>query len=154
VQYFISGASHFLTIMEKEDSERGKEEEKTPEELLSIGEEHLAGGKFKEAIEIYKEIVKRDPILPTLAKACNDCGVAYAQLEQYEMAIGFFNTALNLSDYLMDEGLSACSNLALVYRTIGDKEKAGQYDKRAGLIREERRKREEEAKRVLSYEMS
>ena len=91
--------------MAEERSGRG-DGKKTAEELLSLAEERLNEGKFEEAIEIYKEIVKKDPLHPTLAKACNDCGVAYASLKQYDMAIGFFNTALNLSNYLMDEGVA------------------------------------------------
>ncbi|MEA2051778.1 MAG: tetratricopeptide repeat protein [Euryarchaeota archaeon] len=125
---------------------------KTAEELLSLAEGHLNEGNFEEAIEIYKEIVKKDPLHPTLAKACNDCGVAYASLKQYDMAIGFFNTALNLSNYLMDEGVSTCYNLAQIYKTTGDDEKADEYFNRAVAIKGEHKRRDEEAKRTLSQE--
>ena len=94
-----------------EESEPKGEEEKTAEDLLLVGEEHISEGRFEEAIEVYKEIIKREPTLPTTAKACNDCGVAYASLEQYEMAIGFFSAALKLKEYLMDEGISTYYNL-------------------------------------------
>ena len=123
---------------------------KTSEELLSLGEERLAEGKYEEAIEIYKEIVKKDPLHPTLAKTCNDCGVAYASLKQYEMAVGFFNAALNLSQYLMDGGTSACYNLGMIYKTTGDDEKAEQYFMRAEMIEKEHKRRDEDARRVLS----
>jgi len=129
-----------------------KLEEKTPEELILVGEEYLAEGKYEEAIEVYKDIVRRDPLRTTLAKTCNDCGVAYASLEQYDMAIGFFNVALNLKQYLMDEGISACYNLARIYRLTDDDEKAELYIKRADLIREEQKRRTEEAERIFSSE--
>ncbi|MBA7545379.1 hypothetical protein ES705_37746 [subsurface metagenome] len=125
-------------LMEKE----GKEEEKTAEDLVIIGEEYLAEKKYEEAIEVYKEIVGKEPILPTLAKVCNDCGVAYASLEQYEMAIGFFNAALNLREYLMDEGISACY----------DEEKAEEYFKRAEMTQQAHKRRDEEAQRIFSSE--
>lgn len=130
-----------------------KGEEKTAEDLLLLGEECLAEGKYEDAIGVYKEIVKKEPVLPTLAKACNDCGAAYASLEQYEMAIGFFNAALNLSDYLMDEGVSACYNLGQVYKIMGDEEKAEQYFKRGDMIKQEHKRRDEEARRIFSAEM-
>ena len=125
---------------------------KTAEDLLLVGEEYLAKGKFEDAINVYKEIVMKEPIRTTLAKTCNDCGVAYASLEQYDMAIGFFNAALNLKQYLMDEGISACYHLARIYRLTDDDEKAELYLKRAELIREEQKRRTEEAERIFSSE--
>jgi len=125
---------------------------KTAEDLLLVGEGYLAEGRFEDAINVYKEIVRKEPIRTTLAKACNDCGVAYASLEQYDMAIGFFNTALNLKQYLMDEGISACYNLARIYRLTDDDEKAELYHKRAELMREEQKRRTEEAERIFSSE--
>jgi len=124
--------------------------EKTAEELILVGEAYLAEGKYEEAIEVYREIVRRDPLLTTLAKACNDCGVAYASLKQYDMAISFFNATLNLSDYLLDDGISACYNLVRVYQLIGDEEKAQQYIKRVELIKEEQKFRNDSAQRVMS----
>jgi tetratricopeptide (TPR) repeat protein len=135
------------------EEREGGEGKKTAEELLLLGEECLAEGKYEEAIEIYKEIVRTEPLRPTLAKVCNDCGTAYATLEQYEMAIGFFNAALNLSEYLMDEGISACYNLGQVYKIMGDEEKAEQYFKRGDMIKQEHKRRDEEAKRIFSSEM-
>ncbi|KAF5426291.1 Tetratricopeptide (TPR) repeat [Candidatus Methanophagaceae archaeon] len=132
-----------------EEKNTGNMEEETAEELILVGEEYLAEGKYEEAIEVYREIVRRDPLLPTLAKACNDCGAAYASLKQYEMAISFFNAALNLSDYLLDDGISACYNLVRVYRLIDDEEKVQQYIKRAELIKEEQKIRNDLAQKVL-----
>ena len=150
---YLCSNVNYLIVMVEERSGSG-DDKKTAEELLSLAEERLNEGKFEEAIEIYKEIVKKDPLHPTLAKACNDCGVAYASLEQYEMAIGFFNTALNLSNYLMDEGVSTCYNLAQIYKTTGDDEKADEYFNRAVAIKEEHKRRDEEAKRTLKQETS
>ncbi len=134
-----------------EDKEEGEEiRGKTAEELLILGEECLADGRYEDAIKVYKEIVKREPIMPTLAKTCNDCGVAYANLEDYEMAIGFFNAALNLRDYLMDGGISTYYNLGQVYRLMGDEEKADESFKRGDRIKQEQEERDEVARRVLS----
>jgi tetratricopeptide (TPR) repeat protein len=135
---------------EKQEEEKEDVEEKTAEELLTVGEEYLGEGKYEEAIEVYKEIIKKEPRLPTLAKACNDCGAAYVSLEEYEMAAGFFNAALNLRDYLMDEGISTCYNLGLLYRRTGDEEKAEEYFKRGDTLKEEHKRRDEEAMRILS----
>jgi len=142
-----------INLMEGKKREVEKVEGKTAEDLLLLGEEYLAEGKYEEAIGVYKEIVKKEPILPTLAKACNDCGAAYASLEQHEMAIGFFNAALNLRAYLVDEGISACYNLGQVYRIIGNEEKAEEYFKRGDMIKREHKRRDEEAQRILSAEM-
>ncbi len=138
---------------EGEEREADEIEEERAEDLLIIAGEYLAEEKYEEAIEVYKEIVKKNPIRPTLAKACNDCGVAYASLEQYEMAIGFFNAALNLKDYLLDEGISACYNLGLVYKTMGDAEKSEQYFKRAEMIKREYKRRIEEAQGIFSSDV-
>jgi len=138
---------------EKQEEKNEAEEEKTAEELLTVGEEYLWEGEYEEAIEVYKEIVKKEPRRPTLAKACNDCGAAYVSLEEYEMAIGFFNAALNLRDYLMDEGISTCYNLGLLYRRMGDEEKAEEYFKRGDMLKQEHKRRDEEAMRVLSAGM-
>ena len=123
---------------------------KTAEELLLDGEMCLNAGKFEDAIAIYKEIVKQEPRLPTLAKACNDCGVAYASLKMNEMAISFFNAALNLSDYLMDEGISTCINLGQLYEQMGEDDKAEEYFRRAEVLKREHKRREEEMKRAFS----
>ncbi|RLG33777.1 hypothetical protein DRN80_04240 [Methanosarcinales archaeon] len=134
-----------------EDKEEGEEiKGKTAEELLILGEECLADGRYEDAIKVYKEIVKKEPIMPTLAKTCNDCGVAYANLEDYEMAIGFFNAALNLRDYLMDGGISTYYNLGQVYRLMGDEENADESFKRGDRIKQEQEERDEVARRVLS----
>ena len=150
--YIYSNVIYHIVMVEERSGEG--EGKKTAEELLGLGEECLAEGKYEEAIEIYKEIVKKDPLHPTLAKACNDCGVAYASLKQYDMAIGFFNTALNLSNYLMDEGVSTCYNLGQVYKTTGDDEKAEEYFNRAEMLKKDHKRRDEEAKRMLSTDMS
>jgi len=147
-----------MTMVEKEEKQKERnededEEENTAEELLIVGEEYLEEGKYEEAIEVYKEIVRKEPRLPTLAKACNDCGAAYVSLEEYEMALGFFNAALNLRDYLMDEGISTCYNLGLLYRRMGDEEKAEEYFKRGDILKEEHKRRDEEAMRILSTEL-
>jgi tetratricopeptide (TPR) repeat protein len=122
------------------------------EELLIIGERYIEEGKYEEAIKVYKEIIKKEPTRPTLAKVCNDCGVVYASLEEYEMAIGFFNAAINLKDFLIDDGVSAYFNLACVYRILGENEKADQYFKMGEKIRQEYIRRNEEAQNIFCYD--
>ena len=134
-----------------EEREEGEEiRGKTAEELLILGEEYLSEGRYEDAIKVYKEIVKKEPLMPTLAKTCNDCGVAYANLEDYEMAIGFFNAALNLRDYLIDGGISTYYNLGQVYRLMGDDEKAEESFRRGDRIKREQEERDEVARRVFS----
>jgi tetratricopeptide (TPR) repeat protein len=136
-----------------EEKELAELREKTAEDLLLIGEELLEQGKFEDAIQVYKEIVKKEPRKPTMAKACNDCGVAYASLKMPEMAIGFFNAALNLKEFLMDEGISTYYNLGLVYRTAGDEEKAEFCFKQADQLKKEHKRNEEELKRAFETMM-
>jgi Flp pilus assembly protein TadD len=133
-----------------EEREREEIEGKSAEDLLILAEEHLAEGQYEEAVKVYKEIVKGEPTLPTLAKACNDCGVAYASLEQYDAAIGFFNAALNLKQYLMDEGISAYYNLGQVYKIMGDEEKAEQCFRHGETLQREHKRRDDEAQRIFS----
>ena len=132
---------------ERETEEMG---EKSAEDLLNIAEEFLAEERYEEAIQIFKEIVKGEPMLPTLAKVCNDCGVAYASLEQYDAAIGFFNAALNLKAYLMDEGISAYFNLGQVYRLMGDEQQAEHCFRQGETLKREHKRRNDEARRVFS----
>ena len=125
-------------------------EEKTAEELLEIGGAFLQEGKYEDAIKIYKEILKRRPTLPTLAKACNDCGVAYASLEQYELAVKFFNAAADLREYLIDDGISVFQNLARVYSLLGDEQKAERNRQIAENLRKEFIRRNKEIQQMFS----
>ncbi|MCW7079702.1 MAG: tetratricopeptide repeat protein [Candidatus Methanospirare jalkutatii] len=124
--------------------------EKTAEELLEIGGAFLQEGKYEDAIRIYKEILKRRPTLPTLAKACNDCGVAYASLEQYELAVKFFNAAADLREYLIDDGISVFQNLARVYSLLGDEQKAERNRQIAENLRKEFIRRNQEIQQMFS----
>jgi len=134
--------------------ERGEEQvevgEKTAEELLEIGGAFLQEGKYEDAIKIYKEILKKRPTLPTLAKACNDCGVAYASLEQYELAVKFFNAAADLREYLIDDGISVFQNLARVYSLLGDEQKAERNRQIAENLRKEFIRRNKEIQQMFS----
>ena len=125
-------------------------EEKTAEELLEIGGAFLQEGKYEDAIRIYKEILKKRPTLPTLAKACNDCGVAYASLEQYELAVKFFNAAADLREYLIDDGISVFQNLARVYSLLGDEQKAERNRQIAENLRKEFIRRNQEIQQMFS----
>ncbi len=125
-------------------------EEKTAEELLEIGGAFLQEGKYEDAIRIYKEILKKRPTLPTLAKACNDCGVAYASLEQYELAVKFFNAAADLREYLIDDGISVFQNLARVYSLLGDEQKAERNRQIAENLRKEFIRRNKEIQQMFS----
>ena len=137
--------------------ERGEEQvevgEKTAEELLEIGGAFLQEGKYEEAIKIYEEILKKRPrpTLPTLAKACNDCGVAYASLGQYELAIKFFNAAADLREYLIDDGISVFQNLARVYSLLGDEQKAERSRKIAEKLQKEFIRRNQEIQQMFKY---
>jgi Tfp pilus assembly protein PilF len=53
----------------------------------------------------------------------------------------------------MDEGISTCYNLGLLYRRMGDEEKAEEYFKRGDTLKEEHKRRDEEAMRILSAGM-
>jgi tetratricopeptide (TPR) repeat protein len=133
-----------------EEKEPEDAEEKTAEELLLVGAECLADGRFEDAIAVYREIMKKEPTRPTTAKACNDCGVAYASLEQHEMAIGFFTAALNLKQYLIDKGISTYYNLGQVYGTLGDDKKAKECFRCGDMLKQEQKRLDDEALRIFS----
>jgi tetratricopeptide (TPR) repeat protein len=133
-----------------EERETGEIEAKSLEDLLVIAEEYLMEERYEEVIKVFKEIVKREPTLPTLAKVCNDCGVAYASMEEYEMAISFFTAALNLKNYLLDEGISTYFNLGQVYKLMGDEEKAEECFRQGETLKREHERRDDEARRILS----
>ena len=141
---------HAASTAASAEGAEGNGEEKTAEELLEIGGAFLQEGKYEDAIKIYKEILKRRPTLPTLAKACNDCGVAYASLEQYELAVKFFNAAADLREYLIDDGISVFQNLARVYSLLGDEQKAERNRQIAENLRKEFIRRNKEIQQMFS----
>jgi len=141
---------HAASTAVSAEGAEGNGEEKTAEELLEIGGAFLQEGKYEDAIKIYKEILKRRPTLPTLAKACNDCGVAYASLEQYELAVKFFNAAADLREYLIDDGISVFQNLARVYSLLGDEQKAERNRQIAENLRKEFIRRNKEIQQMFS----
>jgi len=144
---------HAVSTAAAAEGAGGDGEEKTAEELLEIGGAFLQEGKYEEAIKIYEEILKKRPrpTLPTLAKACNDCGVAYASLGQYELAIKFFNAAADLREYLIDDGISVFQNLARVYSLLGDEQKAERSRKIAEKLQKEFIRRNQEIQQMFKY---
>ena len=142
---------HAASTAASAEGAEGDREEKTAEELLEIGGAFLQEGKYEDAIKIYKEILKKQPTLPTLAKACNDCGVAYASLGQYELAIKFFNAAADLREYLIDDGISVFQNLARVYSLLGDEQKAERSRKIAEKLQKEFIRRNQEIQQMFKY---
>jgi len=139
---------HVASTAASAEGAEGNGEEKTAEELLEIGGAFLQEGKYEDAIRIYKEILKKRPTLPTLAKACNDCGVAYASLEQYELAVKF--AAADLREYLIDDGISVFQNLARVYSLLGDEQKAERNRQIAENLRKEFIRRNKEIQQMFS----
>ena len=101
-----------------------------PAMMIAVGNEYMVMKKYRKAIEIFERIIQTEQLLTHLAKAYNSCGIAYAELGEYENAIENFEAAITLSGYLIDSGAKAYHNLGRLYERMGDKEKAKEnYDK-------------------------
>ena len=105
-----------------------------PAQMIEVGNEYIRMKKYWKAIEIFELIIDDEPRLTTLAKAYNDCGIAYAELGNYEKAIENFEEAINLDRYLLDSGAKAYRNLGHVYELMGDEEKAKENFEKAEVL--------------------
>jgi len=85
-------------------------------------------------VAIFEKIIKNEPGLTHIAKAYNGCGIAYAELGEYDKAIEQFEEALNLSRYLVDFGARTYRNLAQVYELLGEEDKAKENREKAETI--------------------
>ena len=90
--------------------------------------------KYRQAVAIFEKIIKNEQGLTHIAKAYNGCGIAYAELGEYEKAIEQFEAALNLSRYLVDFGAKTYRNLAQVYELLGEEDKAKENREKAETI--------------------
>ncbi len=116
------------------EEESSKMPFRDPEMLIDVGNEYLSMHKYRQAIEIFETIIETEKGLTHLAKAHNGCGIAYAELGEYDKAIEEFEEALNLSRYLIDFGARTYRNLAQVYELIGEEEKAKENREKAETI--------------------
>ena len=108
-----------------------------PSQMLDVGTEYIKMKKYWKAVEIFELIIEDKPRLTHLAKAYNDCGIAYAELGIYEKAIANLEEAINLERYLIDFGARAYRNLGRVYELMGDTEKAKKNIEKAEVIEED-----------------
>lgn len=116
---------------------RPKKRFEDPAQMIDVGNEFIRMKKYWKAIELFEQIIEDKPRLTHLAKAYNDCGIAYAELGMYEKAIENFEEAINLERYLIDFGARAYRNLAHVYELMGDTEKAKKNFEKAEVIEED-----------------
>jgi len=114
------------------DSEEAPFED--PELMIDVGNEYLEMKKYRQAVAIFEKIIKNEQGLTHIAKAYNGCGIAYAELGEYEKAIEQFEAALNLSRYLVDFGAKTYRNLAQVYELLGEEDKAKENREKAETI--------------------
>jgi len=105
-----------------------------PELMIDVGNEYLEMKKYRQAVAIFEKIIKNEQGLTHIAKAYNGCGIAYAELGEYEKAIEQFEAALNLSRYLVDFGAKTYRNLAQVYELLGEEDKAKESREKAEMI--------------------
>jgi len=105
-----------------------------PELMIDVGNEYLEMKKYRQAVAIFEKIIKNEQGLTHIAKAYNGCGIAYAELGEYEKAIEQFEAALNLSRYLVDFGAKTYRNLAQVYELLGEEDKAKENREKAETI--------------------
>ena len=114
------------------DSEEAPFED--PELMIDVGNEYLEMKKYRQAVAIFEKVIKNEQGLTHIAKAYNGCGIAYAELGEYEKAIEQFEAALNLSRYLVDFGAKTYRNLAQVYELLGEEDKAKENREKAETI--------------------
>jgi tetratricopeptide (TPR) repeat protein len=81
-------------------------------------------GKLKEAKELYKEVIKKEP---RHIQALNNLGVVYLKLKRYKWAIIRFNDALDIQHNYVD----AYYNLACLYAQKNDTKQSLFYLKNA-----------------------
>jgi len=105
-----------------------------PEMMIDVGNEYLGMKKYRQAVAIFEKIIKNEQGLTHIAKAYNGCGIAYAELGEYDKAIEQFEEALNLSRYLVDFGARTYRNLAQVYELLGEEDKAKENREKAETI--------------------
>jgi tetratricopeptide (TPR) repeat protein len=90
------------------------------EEHFNLGNAYYESGKWKEAIESYKQAIRIDP---DFAEAHHDLGVAYGELGKHEEAIKSFKQAIRIDpDYA-----EAHRNLGTVYSESGMYKKAIEF---------------------------
>jgi len=123
-------------VMETEGASPKKRFE-DPAQMIEVGNEYIRMKKYWKAIEIFELIIDDKPRLTHLAKAYNDCGIAYAELGIYEKAIANFEEAINLERYLIDFGARAYRNLGHVYELMGDEERAKKNFEQAEVIEDD-----------------
>lgn len=102
-----------------------------------MGNELLAMGGYEKAIDLFKNLIANEKRRTYLAKAYNSCGVAYAELGDYDKAIEYFEKAIELRRYLIDFGARTYFNLARVYELVGNKEKARECREKGEILQEE-----------------
>ena len=90
------------------------------EEHFNLGNAYYESGKWKEAIESYKQAIRIDP---DFAYAHNNLGLAYDELDKYEEAIESFKLAIRIDP----DDASAHYNLGTVYSESGMYKKAIEF---------------------------
>lgn len=108
-----------------------------PGMLIDMSNELLAMGEYEKAIDLLKNLIANEKRRTFLAKAYNSCGVAYAELGDYDKAVEYFEKAIELRRYLVDFGARTYSNLARVYELMGNEKKARECREKCEILQEE-----------------
>jgi len=88
-----------------------------PKALASIGDRYFEGGKYVEAIDIYKKVLSLDP---NDIDTYNDLGLAYAYMKQTDKAI----ETLKKGSEIMPSYQRVWMSLGFVSASVGKKEEA------------------------------
>jgi len=67
------------------EPEGESEEAPHPELMIDVGNEYLGMKKYRQAVAIFEKIIKNEQGLTHIAKAYNGCGIAYAELGEYDL---------------------------------------------------------------------
>jgi tetratricopeptide (TPR) repeat protein len=101
----------------KERLSKGKNHNKTADELINDGFHCICEGRYREAIEVCKQAIELDP---GHEDAFRHLGIAYANTGQYQKAKDAFKQAVKIDPYYRD----AYCYLALIYSELDMHESA------------------------------
>lgn len=99
-----------------------------PQVRMTLGNAYFQKGEQAKAIEVWEELLERQPNLPTVR---NNVGVAYMDLGELDKAIAAFEAAIAITP----DHVRAHENLADAYEKKGLKEQAEITRRKADAIR-------------------
>jgi tetratricopeptide (TPR) repeat protein len=99
--------------------------------LIDVGMNYIGINRYEQATETFERAARFAEDDRILQEAWVNKGVAHAELEEYDQAIGAYREALNVEDGSTDHEASAETNLAYALWESGDVSQALEHAERA-----------------------